>query len=213
MEQEIRDTRAMVRQQIAGRGIGDERVLRAMREVPREAFVEPHLRDYAYADAPLLIGEGQTISQPYIVALMIEAARVEPGDRVLEVGTGSGYTAAVLSRIALEVIGIEWHKQLAEQARTRLAALGYSNVRVIQGDGSAGCLEASPFDAIIVSAGGVEVPTPLLDQLAVGGCLVIPVGEEPGKQELFVFERTSELHYDRMSLGWVSFVPLLGPAD
>jgi protein-L-isoaspartate(D-aspartate) O-methyltransferase len=151
----------MVNVQIAGRGLIDSHVLQAMREVPREAFVNPELEEFAYEDGPLPIGEGQTISQPYIVAKMIEAAEVSPGDRVLEVGAGSGYASAVLSRIAAKVYAIERHAALAEAARQRFERLGYDNVELRVGDGTRGWPEAAPFDAILVAAAGPDVPQAL----------------------------------------------------
>lgn len=201
---------AMVRKQIASRGIGDEAVLRAMRTVPREAFVPGWLHEFAYEDSPLPIEEGQTISQPYIVALMIEAAGVGPADRVLEVGCGSGYASAVLSRVARKVYAIEWHRSLADLARQRIRSLGYDNVVVVQGDGSRGWADEAPFDVIIVSAGGPDVPHSLLEQLAIGGRLVIPVGAEPRTQTLLRVTRKGEHDYERESLGRVQFVPLVG---
>jgi protein-L-isoaspartate(D-aspartate) O-methyltransferase len=200
----------MVDRQIATRGVQDRRVLEAMRIVPREHFVTGELREFAYEDSPLPIEAGQTISQPYIVALMIEAAEVKPGDRVLEVGAGSGYAAAVLSRIAAEVFAIERHESLAKLARERIRRLGYDNVHIIHGDGTLGLPEHAPYDAIIVSAGGPEVPRSLLEQLKVGGRLVIPVGDEPRAQELIRIRRSGEHEYQRESLGRVQFVPLVG---
>jgi protein-L-isoaspartate(D-aspartate) O-methyltransferase len=200
----------MVERQIKARGVRDARVLEAMLEVPRERFVTARYHDLAYEDAPLPIEEGQTISQPYIVALMIEAARIGPGDRVLEVGAGSGYATAVISRMAREVHAIEWHASLAALASARLEALDYANARVMRGDGTLGWPDRAPFDAIIVSAGGPEVPTTLLAQLAIGGRLVIPVGSEPRSQELLLITRTGEHDYERTSLGAVQFVPLVG---
>ena len=181
----------MVERQIAARGIRDERVLSAMREVPREAFVPENLREFAHDDTPLPISEGQTISQPYIVALMAEAAGIGPLDRVLDVGTGSGYAAAVLSRLAERVYSIERHASLAEAARQRLEALGYTNVEVRVGDGSRGWPEAAPFDAILVAAGAPDVPDALKRQLAIGGRLVIPVGGEERSQRLLRLRRTA----------------------
>src|SRR6059058_6152561 len=168
----------MVQVKIARRGIRDSRVLDAMRRVPREAFVEPGFEEFAYEDGPLPIGEGQTISQPYIVALMIEAAEVKPGDHVLEVGTGSGYAAAVMSQIANRVYTIERHPSLAETARRRFGTLGYDNIEVRTGDGSKGWPEAAPFNSILVAAGGPEAPAALKAQLAIGGHLIIPVGSK-----------------------------------
>lgn len=200
----------MVRKQVIARGVVDRHVLAAMREVPREVFVGDRYHEFAYEDSPLPIEEGQTISQPYIVALMIEAAHVRPGDNVLEVGAGSGYASAVLSRIAQHVHALEWHRPLADVARSRLRRLGYRNVTVLQGDGSIGCPAHAPFDVIIVSAGGPDVPEPLLRQLCIGGRLIIPVGHEPRTQELLKIERTGENQFERESLGQVRFVPLIG---
>jgi protein-L-isoaspartate(D-aspartate) O-methyltransferase len=177
--------------------------------VPREVFVPENLAEFAYDDTPLPIEEGQTISQPYIVAAMIEAAEVEPGDRVLEVGGGSGYAAAVLSRLAGEVFTIERHKPLAAAAELRLARLGYGNVTVIAGDGSGGLPEEAPFDAILVAARGPEVPEALKRQLAIGGRLVIPVGGEE-MQSLCRVTRTGEEEWTTDDLGSVRFVPLIG---
>jgi len=200
----------MVETQILRRGVRDPRVLSAMRVVPREAFVDPGLAEFAYTDGPLPIGEGQTISQPYIVALMIEAAEVGPGDTVLEVGAGSGYAAAVLSRIAGHVYAVERHAALGQAARQRLARLGCDNVELVVGDGSRGLPEAGPFDAIIVSAGGPEVPSALKQQLAIGGRLVIPVGAEQRQQTLLKVTRRAPDSFEEEDLGAVSFVPLVG---
>lgn len=200
----------MVQRQLASRGVRDPRVLEAMRIVPREVFVPGWLHEFAYDDAPLPIEEGQTISQPYIVALMIEAAQINPGDRVLEVGCGSGYASAVLSRLAAEVYAIERHASLADLASRRLASLGCANVTVTQGDGSGGWIEQAPFNAIIVSAGGPDVPESLLRQLAIGGRLIIPVGAEPRTQTLLRLRRTAEHAFERDSLVRVRFVPLVG---
>jgi len=200
----------MVEKQIAARGVRDQRVLDAMRRVPREAFVEPGFEEFAYEDGPLPIGEGQTISQPYIVALMIEAAEVKPADTVLEVGAGSGYAAAVLSRIAGRVHAIERHPALAEAARRRLRALGYDNIELAVGDGTTGLPQAAPFDAILVSAGGPEAPPALKDQLAIGGRLIIPIGATERRQTLRKVTRRSETEYDEEDLGAVMFVPLIG---
>jgi protein-L-isoaspartate(D-aspartate) O-methyltransferase len=200
----------MVDVQIARRGVRDRRVLDAMRRVPREAFVEPGLEEFAYEDGPLPIGEGQTISQPYIVAFMIEAAEVAPGGSVLEVGAGSGYAAAVMSQIADRVYAIERHPSLAEAARQRFQELGYDNVELRVGDGTKGWPEAAPFEAILVAAGGPEVPQALKEQLAVGGRLVIPVGEQERFQTLLKVTRKSEADYEEEDLGAVAFVPLIG---
>jgi protein-L-isoaspartate(D-aspartate) O-methyltransferase len=191
---------------LAERGIADERVLAAMGRVPREAFVPPELAEQAYVDGPLPIGEGQTISQPYVVALMAEAAHVGRAARVLEVGTGSGYGAAVLAELADTVHTIERVKSLAAAAAARLAVLGYARVFVHVGDGTLGWPAAAPYDAIVVTAGGPSVP--LISELAVGGTLVIPVGS--GRvQRLLRITRTGE-DFTRDDLGAVQFVPLIG---
>src|SRR5215216_1016704 len=200
----------MVDIQIARRGVQDRHVFEAMRRVPREAFVGEGLEEFAYEDAPLPIEEGQTISQPYIVALMTEAAEVKPGDRVLDVGTGSGYAAAVLSRIAGQVYTIERHRRLAETATRRFKQLGYRNIEVRHGDGTLGWPEAAPFDAIIVAAGGPEIPEALRRQLKVGGRLVIPIGALGREQRLVKVERDREDAYHEEDLGPVLFVPLVG---
>ena len=198
----------MVEHQLAARGITDGRVLAAMERVPREAFVPPELAEYAYDDSPLPIGEGQTISQPYIVALMAEAAHIGPGARVLEVGTGSGYAAAVLAELAASVVSIERHAALAEKARAALMELGYGNVEVIEGDGSRGVPERAPYDAILVAAGAPAPPDSLKRQLAEGGRLVIPINVD-SHQELRVITRRGD-SYEEEDLGAVRFVPLLG---
>jgi protein-L-isoaspartate(D-aspartate) O-methyltransferase len=203
------ERRRMVERQLKARGIANSRVLAAMDEVPRERFVPDRLREFAYEDGPLPIGEDQTISQPYIVALMIEAADVSPRDRVLEVGAGSGYAAAVMSRIADEVYAIERHETLAREAQQRLREIGYDNVVVIAGDGSLGLPDKAPFDAILVAAGGAKVPEPLKQQLAVGGRLVLPVGGETA-QSLLCVTRTGEDEWSEDDLGGVRFVPLIG---
>ena len=202
--------REMVDRQIAGRGITDRAVQDAMRTVPREAFVPEAHAEFAYDDTPLPIEEEQTISQPYIVALMTSALELSPHDRVLEVGAGSGYAAAVLSRIAAAVYAIERHVVLAELARRRLRELGYDNVEIRHGDGTMGWLEHAPYDGIAVAAGGPSVPATLREQLAVGGRLVIPVGTTPRDQQLIRVTRTSERDYRQESLGAVRFVPLIG---
>jgi protein-L-isoaspartate(D-aspartate) O-methyltransferase len=199
----------MVAQQIAARGVRDPLVLRAMRKVPREAFLADELREFAYEDSPLPIAEEQTISQPYIVAYMIEALGLRGGERVLEIGTGSGYAAAVLAEIADEVYTIERHRSLAERARRLLAELGYSNVHVIHGDGTKGWPETAPYDAIVVTAGGPAVPASLREQLAIGGWLVIPVGPV-GDQRLVRVTRTADDQYREEKLAGVRFVPLIG---
>jgi protein-L-isoaspartate(D-aspartate) O-methyltransferase len=200
----------MVERDIVRRGVRDERVLAAMQRVPRDAFVPVELLARAYEDGPLPIGQEQTISQPYIVALMAEALACGPGDRVLEIGTGSGYAAAVLSELAAEVYTVERHESLAMRAEGRFHDLGYHNIFVRLGDGTLGWPEAAPFAAISVAAGGGHVPRALLDQLAVGGRLVIPVGETPARQELLRVTRVGDHDYRRESLGAVVFVPLVG---
>ncbi|HTM95749.1 MAG TPA: protein-L-isoaspartate(D-aspartate) O-methyltransferase [Croceibacterium sp.] len=205
--QELRE--AMVERQLKARGIDSPALLAAFREVPREAFVPEGMREFAYEDGPLPIGNGQTISQPYIVALMIDAAEIPPGGRVLEVGAGSGYAAAVLSRIAREVFSIERHEALARLAAERIDRLGYGNVSIIAGDGSLGLPDEAPFDAILVAAGGDEVPEPLKRQLRIGGRMVIPVGDE-SVQSLLCVTRTGENAWKQHDLGGVRFVPLIG---
>src|SRR4051812_16349418 len=172
----------MVEKQIAARGIRDPALLDAFRMVPREAFVEEGFEEFAHEDGPLPIGEEQTISQPYIVALMIDAAELKPGDRVLEVGAGSGYAAAVTSRLVGQVHAIERHSSLVNKARQRFRRLGYDNIELRTGDGTKGWPEAAPFDAILVATSGPEVPANLKQQLTVGGRLVIPVGSEEHRQ-------------------------------
>jgi protein-L-isoaspartate(D-aspartate) O-methyltransferase len=200
----------MVQRQIAARGVRSRAVLDAMGTVRREGYVPSYLGEFAYDDTPLPIEEEQTISQPYIVAYMIDELQLAPGDRVLEIGTGSGYAAAVLAEIAGEVYTIERHAGLAERAAKRLAADGYANVHVRCGDGTLGWPEAAPFDAIVVAAGGPRVPDALLDQLAVGGRLVIPAGETVGLQELVRVTRRPGDEYTYEDLGAVRFVPLIG---
>jgi protein-L-isoaspartate(D-aspartate) O-methyltransferase len=201
---------AMVDRQIARRGLTGAALLAALREVPREAFVPEAVRAFAYEDGPLPIEAGQTISQPYIVALMIAAAGVAAGGRVLEIGAGSGYAAAVLSRIAAEVIAIERHAELAELAAARMAALGYTNVRIVAGDGSAGWPEGAPYDAILAAASGSHVPDVLRRQLKVGGNLVMPVGAPGEAQYLVRVGRQGEDSWEQENLGAVRFVPLIG---
>ena len=202
----------MVEHQIARRGVRDKRVLKAMARIPREAFVLPGWEDEAYEDQPLPIAERQTISQPYIVAYMIEAAGLRPGDRALEIGTGSGYAAAVMAAIAARVYTIDRHPGLAETARRRLQELGFDNIEVRVGDGTLGWPEAQPFDAIIVTAGGPKVPGDLREQLAIGGRLVIPVGESLHRQRLVRVVREGPADYREEDLADVAFVPLIGEA-
>ena len=200
----------MVDLQIARRGVRSHLVLDAMRTVPREAFLPEPMREFAYEDAPLPIAEGQTISQPYIVALMADALALKGGEKVLEIGTGSGYAAAVLSRIARSVYTVERIGQLAEKAAAALADLGYRNVHVLHGDGTRGWSEHAPYDAIVVAAGGPEVPESLKAQLKVGGRLVIPVGENRRVQELLRVIRVSVDKYRTDDIADVRFVPLVG---
>jgi protein-L-isoaspartate(D-aspartate) O-methyltransferase len=198
----------MVAEQLVTRGIEDERVLAAFRRVPREAFVPEEFADEAYEDNPLPIGEGQTISQPYVVALMAEAAKIAADARVLEVGTGSGYAAAILAELAREVVTIERHATLAERAGEALARHGYSNVTVLHGDGTRGVPERAPYDAILVAAGAPAPPGSLKAQLAEGGQLVIPVSGDTS-QDLKVITRRGG-GFEEENLGAVRFVPLLG---
>lgn len=201
--------RSMVQRQIVARGISDPTVIRAMKKVPREHFVPEHLRHYAYTDGPVPIGYEQTISQPYIVALMTEELRVSPNDRVLEVGTGSGYQAAILAEIGCEVYTIEIIEPLAKSAEQRLKELGYTNVKVKVGDGYLGWEEYAPFDRIIVTCAPKEVPQPLIDQLADGGIMVIPMGPE-GFQYLYRIKKKGGM-IETEEITPVSFVPLTGP--
>lgn len=200
----------MVEQQIAARGVKDTRVLDAMRAVPRHLFLPPEQAGHAYEDRPLPIGSGQTISQPYIVAFMTEQLDLSGKDRVLEIGTGSGYQTAVLSRLAAKVFTIEIRPELAEAARERLASLGAKNVEVRAADGYRGWPEEGPFDAILVAAAPERIPPPLLEQLALGGRMVIPVGRF--YQELKVIERTPD-GLKESSVLPVRFVPFVGEAE
>jgi protein-L-isoaspartate(D-aspartate) O-methyltransferase len=196
----------MVERQIRERGVTAPRVLEAMRTVPRERFVPADVASRAYEDGPLPIGEGQTISQPYIVAHMTEALDVSPQHRVLEIGTGSGYQAAVLGELARDVYTIEIVEPLARRAAAALKELGYANVHVRVGDGYAGWAEQAPFDRIIVTAAPAEIPQPLLDQLMPGGRLVIPVGEQGQPQWMTVVEKTERGILERRTIP-VQFVP------
>ena len=201
--------RRMVVTQIARRGIRDERVLAAMRTVPRECFVDAALAEFAYDDAPLPIDAGQTISQPYIVAAMIEAAELGPPHTVLEVGAGSGYAAAVLGRIVARVYAVERLRVLVDAAAGRLASLGYLNIELRVGDGSTGWPEAAPYDAILVAAAGPRVPSALKAQLALGGRLIMPVGGASW-QRLLKVTRAGDADFREEELCGVSFVPLVG---
>jgi protein-L-isoaspartate(D-aspartate) O-methyltransferase len=190
------------------RGIADQAVLRAMDEVPRERFVEPTFADSAYADQALPIACGQTISQPYVVAYMTEQLKMESHHRALEVGTGSGYQAAVLSHLAREVVSVERYRTLAEEARARLKALGYENVDIVVGDGFAGVPDRAPYDRIIVTAAAETIPEALLDQLAEGGIMILPLGSHDGSQHIIKLTK-SVTGIRRENLIPVRFVPML----
>ena len=202
----------MVEKDIRGRGITDKKVLDVMGKTPRHLFVEGHLRDAAYEDYPLPIDEGQTISQPYVVALMTEALRLKPSDRVLEIGTGSGYQAAILAEIAKEVYTIEIRKGLADKAEKRLKEMGYKNVKVKYGDGYFGWEEYALFDAIIITAAANHIPPPLMKQLKEGGRLIIPLGSTVYSQTLILaIKKKGEL--DLQEITSVRFVPMIGEAE
>jgi len=203
---------AMIRNDIEGRGVKDKRVIEVMGRIPRHLFVDASIRDKAYSDYPLPIGEGQTISQPYVVALMTEALKLMPTDRVLEIGTGSGYQAAVLSEIVKEVYTIEIKKLLADNAAARLRNLGYKNVKVKYGDGYAGWPEYAPFDAIIITASVNHIPPLLIKQLKEGGRLILPFGNTFKLQTLtLVTKRKGKLNVQQ--LGSVAFVPMTGESE
>jgi len=199
--------RQMVDSQLRQRGIADERVLAAMERVPRHEFAPERYRGQAYEDHPLPIGEEQTISQPYIVALMLEALKLSPTDRVLEIGTGSGYVTALLAELTESVVSIERHESLAQSARALLAALGYSNVNVVTGDGTRGFPEAAPYDAIVVSAAATEMPPALVVQLGEGGRMIIPVGSEDSQQLRLVRMENGQPNIELREL--CRFVPLI----
>jgi protein-L-isoaspartate(D-aspartate) O-methyltransferase len=200
----------MVREQIAGRGIEDTAVLRAMRIVPREIFVPERYRRYAYDDTPLPIPGKQTISQPYVVALMISRLELDADDCVLEIGTGSGYAAALLGQIVREVHTVERIMELVKYARERLELLGYDNIHVHRGDGTLGWEPEAPYDGIIVAAGGPSVPESLKRQLAENGRLIIPVGRSERQQNLIRVIKSGEDNFEESDLGAVAFVPLIG---
>ena len=201
---------AMVDRQLRRRGISERQILDAFRQVPREKFISDEYEHLAYGDHPLPIEANQTISQPYIVALMIQAAGIKAADKVLEVGSGSGYAAAVISRIASRVIGIERQHDLVEVSRERLKRLGFDNIEIVEGDGTKGCPEHAPFDAILAAASGSHVPKPLIEQLSEGGCIVMPVGDPGWVQELIKVTKRSDGSVERQNLGGVRFVPLIG---
>lgn len=199
----------MVQTQLIGRDIEDEEVINGMLIVPRHKYVMEEKQEYAYYDTALEIGAGQTISQPYIVALMAEALELKASDNVLEIGTGSGYSAAILSRVAARIFTIERHNMLAHIAKERFQNQGYENIEVRVGDGTLGWTEKAPFDAILVTAGGPVIPDSLIDQLAIGGRLVMPVGDK-GEQKLLRVKKTGTSELIEENLGSVRFVPLIG---
>lgn len=199
----------MVEQQLRQRGIHDQRVLEAMRSVPRHEFVSQYDWGQAYADHPIVIGEQQTTSQPYMIAAMIQAAQIKPEDRVLEIGAGSGYQTALLAELANQVFAVERYPSLAEAAHQTLERLGYRNVKIVAGDGSLGLPEAAPFDAIIVSAAAPRVPPALVQQLASGGRLLIPVGDT-NQQVLQHVQRDQQGNVTVQTLEGCRFVPLIG---
>jgi protein-L-isoaspartate(D-aspartate) O-methyltransferase len=200
----------MIERHIVARGIDNAALIAAFRAVPREAFVSAGFEAAAYADAPLPIGSGQTISQPYIVALTIDSAEIGPDDRVLEIGAGSGYAAAIIGQIARKVIAIERHGELARLASERMAKLGYDNVRIVEGDGTGGLPEEAPFDAIVAAASGSHVPQILLDQLKPGGRIVMPLGDPGAIQQLVKVTKRADGSLEQENLGAVRFVPLIG---
>ena len=201
---------AMIERQIHSRGIRDPKILEAFRAVPREEFLAADYREAAFGDHPLPIEAGQTISQPYIVALMIQAAEIKPGDRVLEVGAGSGYAAAVMSRIAGQVIAIERQPDLVKVADERMRRLGYDNVLILEADGTRGWEPESPYDAILAAASGSHVPPPWVKQLAGGGRIVMPVGDPGWVQKLVKVTKGPAGQLITEDLGGVRFVPLIG---
>ena len=201
---------AMVERQIQSRGIRDPKILEAFRSVPREKFLSEEYADLAYGDHPLPIESGQTISQPYIVALMIQAAEIKPGDTVLEVGAGSGYAAAIIGCIASKVVAIERHAELAKVASERIDRLGYDNVQIVEGDGTRGWPDKAPFDAILAAASGSHVPPAWVEQLAGGGRIVMPVGDPGWVQKLVKVTKGPAGKLITEDLGGVRFVPLIG---
>jgi len=205
-----REREAMIDRHLKRRGITEPMILDAFREVPREAFIAGNNVHLAYGDHPLPIEAGQTISQPYIVALMIQAAGIGLRDKVLEVGAGSGYAAAVISRIAGKVIAIERQHELVEVARERVQRLGYDNVEIVEGDGTKGWPDGAPYDAILAAASGSHVPRPLVEQLAPGGRIVMPVGDPGWVQQLIKVTKNEDGTLVQQDLGSVRFVPLIG---
>ena len=201
---------AMVERQLKRRGIHDQRILDAFLAVPREAFVGSEFARLAYGDHPLPIAAGQTISQPFIVAEMIQEAGIKAGDRVLEIGAGSGYAAAVIGRIARHVIAVERLAELAAFARERIAGLALTNVQIVDGDGTLGWTECAPYDAILAAASGSHVPEVLIEQLNVGGTLIMPIGDPGSVQELVKLTKQSDGTVSQANLGQVRFVPLIG---
>lgn len=202
----------MIEKQLKQRGIKDPAVLKAMRAVPRYEFVPEQVAAHAYEDSPLPIGEGQTISQPYIVAFMTELLELSGNERVLEIGTGSGYAAAILSRIVREVFTVERHRRLVKEADERFRRLGYNNIRIFHGDGTLGLPDYAPYHAVVVTAGAPDVPEPLKEQLTVGGRLLVPTGITPNSQQLTRVRRLSEYEYSQKDITPVRFVPLVGKA-
>ena len=200
----------MIERHIEGRGLDDPALVAAFRSVPREAFVSRDYAEAAYADTPLPIGNGQTISQPYIVALTIDAAEIGPKDKILEIGAGSGYAAAVIGRIAKQVIAVERHHELVRIADERMRRLGYDNVVIVEGDGTLGCPEEAPFDAIVGAASGSHVPQALVDQLKPGGRIVMPLGGPGSVQVLVKVTKREDGTLEQENLGAVRFVPLVG---
>jgi protein-L-isoaspartate(D-aspartate) O-methyltransferase len=205
--------KAMIENDIKGRGIKDKKVLDAMAKIPRHLLVDEHLRGRAYGDHPLPIGEGQTISQPYVVALMTEALKLKLTDRVLEIGTGSGYQAAVLAEIVKKVYTIEIRKSLADKATRRLRELGYNNVEVSYADGYFGWKEYAPFDAIMITAAANHIPPPLVKQLKEGGRLILPLGSTVYYQTLTLVTKKKDGSLDVEQMGPVAFVPMIGEAE
>jgi protein-L-isoaspartate(D-aspartate) O-methyltransferase len=197
----------MVDSQLRARGITDERVLEAMARVPRHEFAPERYRDQAYEDHPLAIGEAQTISQPFIVALMLQALRLQPQDKALDIGTGSGYVTALLAELTAQVISIERHAVLAERAKAIISQLGYGNVSIITGDGSRGFSQGAPYDAIVVSAAAAQLPRELVDELVEGGRMIIPVGRDDAQQLQLIEKRGGEVHIRNREL--CRFVPLV----